>query len=210
MVQLFLPPESRVKPGKTYKAPAGAKQPRVFRIYRFDPDSGENPRVDVFEIDMASLRPHGSGCADQDQERDRSHAGVPPVVPRRHLRFLRHEHRWREHAGLHQGLRRSEADEVSIYPLPHMPVVKDLVPDLTQFYAQYASVKPWLTTQYARAGGSRAAPVQGRPGKDRPAVGLHPLRLLFHLLPQLLVEFGQVPRTGCTAGCVSLDHRQPG
>ena len=34
--------------------------------------------------------------------------------------------------------------EVRIYPLPHMPVVKDLVPDLTNFYAQYAAVKPWL------------------------------------------------------------------
>jgi succinate dehydrogenase / fumarate reductase iron-sulfur subunit len=38
-------------------------------------------------------------------------------------------------------------DEVRIYPLPHMPVVKDLVPDLTQFYAQYAAVKPWLTSR---------------------------------------------------------------
>ena len=34
--------------------------------------------------------------------------------------------------------------DVKIYPLPHMPVVKDLVPDLSNFYAQYASIKPWL------------------------------------------------------------------
>ena len=34
--------------------------------------------------------------------------------------------------------------EVKVYPLPHMPVVKDLVPDLTLFYAQYASIEPWL------------------------------------------------------------------
>ncbi|KAL3123395.1 hypothetical protein niasHT_004567 [Heterodera trifolii] len=31
-----------------------------------------------------------------------------------------------------------------IYPLPHMYVVKDLVPDMTLFYEQYASVQPWL------------------------------------------------------------------
>ncbi len=37
--------------------------------------------------------------------------------------------------------------DIRIYPLPHMPVVKDLVPDLTNFYAQYASVKPWLQTR---------------------------------------------------------------
>ena len=34
--------------------------------------------------------------------------------------------------------------DVKIYPLPHMPVVKDLVPDLSNFYAQYAAIKPWL------------------------------------------------------------------
>jgi succinate dehydrogenase / fumarate reductase iron-sulfur subunit len=35
---------------------------------------------------------------------------------------------------------------VTIYPLPHMNVVKDLVPDLTVFYAQHASIKPYLQT----------------------------------------------------------------
>ena len=37
--------------------------------------------------------------------------------------------------------------DVKVYPLPHMPVVRDLVPDLTQAYAQYASIKPWMQTQ---------------------------------------------------------------
>jgi succinate dehydrogenase / fumarate reductase iron-sulfur subunit len=36
--------------------------------------------------------------------------------------------------------------EISISPLPHMPVVKDLVADLTLFYAQYESIEPWLHT----------------------------------------------------------------
>jgi succinate dehydrogenase / fumarate reductase iron-sulfur subunit len=36
--------------------------------------------------------------------------------------------------------------DVKIYPLPHMPVIKDLVPDLTHFYAQLESVSPWLQT----------------------------------------------------------------
>src|SRR3546814_14600081 len=36
--------------------------------------------------------------------------------------------------------------DAQIYPLPHMPVVKDLVPDLTHFYAQLASIEPWLKT----------------------------------------------------------------
>src|SRR5688572_33332245 len=36
--------------------------------------------------------------------------------------------------------------DIKIYPLPHMPVVKDLVPDLSNFYAQHAATQPWLQT----------------------------------------------------------------
>jgi len=36
---------------------------------------------------------------------------------------------------------------ITIYPLPHMYVIKDLVPDLTNFYSQYKSVKPWLMSK---------------------------------------------------------------
>tara|TARA_B100000941_G_scaffold238828_1_gene181951 strand:- start:25 stop:750 length:726 start_codon:yes stop_codon:yes gene_type:complete len=35
-------------------------------------------------------------------------------------------------------------DNVSIYPLPHMPIIKDLIPDMKNFYKQYAEIKPWL------------------------------------------------------------------
>lgn len=34
--------------------------------------------------------------------------------------------------------------EMTLYPLPHMYVIKDLVPDMTHFYAQYKSIKPYL------------------------------------------------------------------
>jgi succinate dehydrogenase / fumarate reductase iron-sulfur subunit len=36
--------------------------------------------------------------------------------------------------------------DAKVYPLPHMPVIKDLVPDMTHFYAQYASIEPWIKT----------------------------------------------------------------
>ena len=57
MAQFRLPANSRIRPGKLFKAPAGAKQVRAFKIYRFDPESGENPRVDTYEVDMASCGP---------------------------------------------------------------------------------------------------------------------------------------------------------
>jgi succinate dehydrogenase / fumarate reductase iron-sulfur subunit len=67
--------------------------------------------------------------------------------------------------------------EIRIYPLPHMPVVKDLVADLTTFYAQYAAVQPWLQDGNSRAAGSRAAAVQSRSGErltDRPPASCAP------------------------------------
>src|SRR5918996_558847 len=57
MAQFRLPANSRIRPGKLFKAQAGAKQVRAFKIYRFDPQSGENPRVDTYEVDMASCGP---------------------------------------------------------------------------------------------------------------------------------------------------------
>ena len=92
----------------TRAAPAPAS-PRTFRIYRFDPDSGENPARRQLRDRHGQLRADGSRRADQDQERDRSDAVVPPVLPRGHLRLLRDEHRRREHAGLHARLRRTSS-----------------------------------------------------------------------------------------------------
>ena len=45
------------------------------------------------------------------------------------------------------GIDDCKAGSVKIYPLPHMPVLKDLVPDLTSFFAQHASIEPWLQTE---------------------------------------------------------------
>jgi len=42
--------------GKLFAAP-GAKRPRRFRIYRYDPDGGGNPRLDTYEVDMAACGP---------------------------------------------------------------------------------------------------------------------------------------------------------
>src|SRR5258708_34227286 len=56
MVEFRLPENSRVRPGKVHKTP-GAAKPRTFRIYRFEPDSNENPRVDSFEVDLKGCGP---------------------------------------------------------------------------------------------------------------------------------------------------------
>ncbi|MGH8203355.1 MAG: 4Fe-4S dicluster domain-containing protein, partial [Steroidobacteraceae bacterium] len=59
---------------------------------------------------------------------------------------------------------------VRVFPLPHLPVVKDLVPDLTQFYAQYAAVEPWLkpASPPPAAGERRQSPAE-QEKIDRPS-----------------------------------------
>ena len=147
MVEFTLPAKSKIQPnGRTFKAPPGARDVRTFRIYRFDPDSGENPRVDSYEIDLASCGPMVLDALIKiKNEID------PTLTFRRSCREGICGSCAMNIDGTN-GLAciRACADikgDVKIYPLPHMPVVKDLVPDLTQFYAQYASVKPWLQTR---------------------------------------------------------------
>ena len=102
---------------------------------------------------------------------------------------------------------------VKIYPLPHQPVVKDLVPDLTNFYAQYASIEPWLQTGDADAGEGMAAEPRG-PRQARRALRVHPVRLLLDLMPELLVEFASAisARPRCCrpiAGSTTAATRRP-
>jgi succinate dehydrogenase / fumarate reductase iron-sulfur subunit len=146
MVEFALPANSRVQPGKAHKAAAGAKNVKVFKIYRYDPDSGSNPRLDSYEIDLDACGPMVlDALLKIKNEIDST------------LTFRR---------SCREGICGSCAmnidgtntlaclkpiedikGDAAIYPLPHMPVVKDLIPDLTVPYAQLASVKPWMQTQ---------------------------------------------------------------
>src|SRR5689334_17401777 len=58
MAEFRLPKNSRINPqGHVHKAPSGSAELRTFRIYRFDPTSGENPRIDTFELDVKACGP---------------------------------------------------------------------------------------------------------------------------------------------------------
>jgi succinate dehydrogenase / fumarate reductase, iron-sulfur subunit len=145
MAEFRLPPHSRIRPGKVHRS-AGAAKPRTFRIYRFEPQSNENPRVDTFEVDMKGVGPMVLDALIQIKSTlDAS------LTFRRSCREGICGSCAMNIDGLNRLACTTSMDElgatVAIYPLPHMPVVKDLVPDLTNFYAQYAAVKPWLQTQ---------------------------------------------------------------
>jgi succinate dehydrogenase / fumarate reductase iron-sulfur subunit len=146
MLQLRLPANSRIHKGKHHPAPKGSTNIKRFRVYRYDPDSGENPRQDTYDIDMddcgpmvldailkiknevdqtltfrRSCREGICGSCAMNIDGTNSLACTTPI------------------SGI--------SGEVKINPLPHLEVVKDLVPDMTHFYAQYASIRPWIRTQ---------------------------------------------------------------
>jgi len=145
MSEFRLPAHSRIVPGVSHPAPAGVTGVRTLRIYRFDPDSGRNPRLDIFRLDPGSCGPMVLDALIQIK------AGIDSTLTfRRSCR----EGICGSCAMNINGLNRLActtsmrdlSGEIRIYPLPHMPVVKDLVPDLTNFYAQHASIEPWLKT----------------------------------------------------------------
>ena len=145
MVQLTLPVNSKIKTGRYWPAPPTAKNVRAFKVYRWNPDDGQNPRIDTYEVDLDTCGPMVlDGLIKITNEIDST------------LTFRR---------SCREGICGSCAfnidgtntlacikpiaeirKAVKVYPLPHMPVIKDLVPDLTHALAQYTSIEPWLKT----------------------------------------------------------------
>jgi succinate dehydrogenase iron-sulfur subunit len=146
MVEFALPKNSKIKKGKHWPAPEGATNTRTFMVYRYDPDSGENPRLDSYDVDMDTCGPMVLDALIKiKNEMDAT------------LTFRRS---CREGVcgscafnidGVNTLACTSYIPEgsgaVKIYPLPHMPVVKDLVPDLSIAYAQLTAIEPWLKTE---------------------------------------------------------------
>ena len=107
MAEFTLPANSKISAGKTYAAPAGAEERQDVQDLSLDAGRRQEPAARHLRSRPGRLRADGSRRADQDQERDRSDADLPPLLPRRHLRLLRDEHRRHQHAGLHQVHRRT-------------------------------------------------------------------------------------------------------
>jgi len=145
MAKFTLPKNSKVKPGETVDASNGADKTRTFKVYRWNPDDDDNPRIDSYTVDSdkcgqmvldalihikddvdssltfrRSCREGVCGSCAMNIDGTNTLACTKPLD--------------------------EVKDTASIYPLPHMPVVKDLVPDLTHVYAQYESIEPWMKT----------------------------------------------------------------
>jgi len=145
MAQFKLPANSVVGKGETHRAPQGASRIKDFLVYRWNPDDGRNPRIDTYQVDLDNCGPMVlDALLKIKNEID------PTLTLRRSCREGICGSCAMNIDGTNTLACTKPIDEVDghikVYPLPHMPVVKDLVPDLTHFYAQYASIKPWLMT----------------------------------------------------------------
>lgn len=143
MAEFRLPKNARYTKGKTHPAPAETKRKGSFILYRWNPEDTNNPRLDTYEIDLDKCGPMVLDALIKiKNEID------PTVTFRRSCR---------------EGICGSCAmnidgtntlaclkpisevrGAVKIFPLPHLEVVKDLVPDISLLFAQYQSIEPWM------------------------------------------------------------------
>ena len=142
MAKFTLPINSIVKKGKTYRLDSNPKNILTVEIYRFNPDDGSNPSIDTYILDKGNFGPMA--------------LDVLLYIKNKVDSTLSFRRSCREGIcgscsmningtnTLACILNIAEESHLKIYPLPHMPVIRDLVTDMTNFYKQYKSIKPWL------------------------------------------------------------------
>ena len=144
MVELLLPRNSKTQKGQTFKPKAiSDKFLKPIEIYRWNRSDNRNPRIDTFWVDYnvagpmildslnyikneldssltfrKSCREGICGSCSMNINGTNTLACLKPLEKNNKI--------------------------LKIFPLPHMHVIKDLVADLTEFYEQYKSIKPWL------------------------------------------------------------------
>jgi succinate dehydrogenase / fumarate reductase, iron-sulfur subunit len=145
MAEFTLPKNSKLTKGRHFPSQTG-KNVKQFKIYRWNPDDGNNPRTDTYDVDLDTCGPMVLDALIKIKAEIDS-----TLTFRRSCREGICGSCAMNIDGTNTLACTKACDEVKgevkIYPLPHMPVIKDLVPDLTHFYAQYASIKPWIQTQ---------------------------------------------------------------
>lgn len=150
MTESKSPKSFAIQKGKEHKLESSGNKVKKFKIYRYDPDTGKDPQIDTYIVDLDNCGPMVLDALIKIKDEIDS-----TLTFRRSCR---------------EGICGSCAmnidgtntlactkaicdikDEVKIYPLPHMPVIKDLIPDLTHFYAQLRSIEPWIKVENDQA-----------------------------------------------------------
>ena len=161
MAKFRLPKNSRLERGDTYSCSGDHGPVRHVKIYRWNPDDHKNPRLDTFEVDIDECGPMVlDALISIKSEHDSS------VSFRRSCREGICGSCSMNINGTNQLACTTPMDsidgEIRVYPLPHMEVIKDLIVDLSQFFAQYALVEPWLKNDISPVAGERLQSTEER------------------------------------------------
>ena len=143
MAESNLKQRSRVEKGKRHNNGDLMSKPQAFEIYRWNPDDDNNPRLDQYAVDTESCGPMVLDALLKIKDEIDS-----TLTFRRSCR----EGICGSCAMNINGVNTlactqsilAQKTPIRIYPLPHMQVIKDLVPDLSHFFAQYTALEPWL------------------------------------------------------------------
>ena len=146
MVEFTLPKNSVVQSGKEHPPEKQDGNNKRVEIYRWDPDIGENPRMDVYEIDMDACGPMVLDAIIKIKNEIDSTLAFSRSCREGVCGSCAMNINGKNTLACTKAIEDLDGP-IRIYPLPHMEVIKDLVPDMTHFYAQYASIKPWIETQ---------------------------------------------------------------
>src|SRR6201998_3809737 len=144
MSKFTLPLTSKVGEGRDWALPKPAPRVKTFRIYRWDPAKTANPTMDTFEIDRDTCGPMVLDALVKINDQI-----DPTLAFRRSCREGVCGSCAMNIDGTNTLACLTPMDSLKkgtsrITPLPYMPVLKDLIPDLSGLYAQYALIEPWL------------------------------------------------------------------
>lgn len=147
-------PDSRIEGGKTWPAPAGAVRVRTFEVYRYNPETRDNPRLDRFEVDLDDCGPMVLDALIWIKNKVDS-----TLTFRRSCRegicgscaMNMDGTNWLACTRMIEDMR----TPATIYPLANMKIIKDLVPDTTHLFAQYSMIEPWLKSKTPAPDGER-------------------------------------------------------
>ena len=151
MAEFTLPANSKVLEGRVYKNTQTSENPKILKIYRWDPETNDNPRLDSYEIDPKICGPMVLDALIKIKDEIDT-----TLTFRRSCREGICGSCAMNIDGINTLACLKPMNEVKgdikIYPLPHMRVIKDLVPDLTEAYKQLESIKPWLQNDKKNVG----------------------------------------------------------
>lgn len=134
-----------LKAGAAAPTPAKKENIKYFKVYRYDPEHNQAPYLSTFPVDLEECGPMVlDALLKIKNEQD------PTLTFRRSCRegicgsCAMNIDGTNTLACLSYIDSENSSKASKIYPLPHMYVVKDLVPDMANFYEQYRSIEPWL------------------------------------------------------------------